>query len=116
MMTDEVRQFVAEESKKLEGISWAYSGVKKAAAAWLKAAGTADEEAATAAYVKELKADILPIDDLIAFAGSEDGKKVFGEKGAADTLLHAKEIKGKGARYCDCGACAACAAILEKLQ
>jgi len=29
-------------------------------------------------------------------------------------LAHAKEIKAKGAKYCDCPACTACAAILAK--
>ena len=30
---------------------------------------------------------------------------MFGEKGAADMLVHGKEIKANGALYCDCPAC-----------
>ena len=56
----------------------------------------------------------MPIDGLIAFAESDIGAKVFGEEGAKNILIHAKEIKSNGAKYCDCPACAACEALLEK--
>ena len=52
------------------------------------------------------------IDGLIAFAGSEDGKKIFGAEKAAGIEAHAKKIKAEGARFCDCPACTAVAAIL----
>ena len=57
---------------------------------------------------------IMPIDGLIAFAGSEMGAQVFGAEKAKGVLAHAEEIKAAGAKYCDCPACAACEAILEK--
>ena len=64
--------------------------------------------------IAELEADIVTIDGLIAFAGSEMGAQVFGAEKAKEVLAHAKEIKEAGAKYCDCPACAACQAILEK--
>lgn len=69
---------------------------------------------AATAYVKELEADIMPIDGLISFAGSDMGAQVFGADDAKKILAHAEEIKASGAKYCDCPACAACEALLNK--
>jgi hypothetical protein len=87
--------------------------VKEAAQNYLDAAGTEKEADAATAYVKELEADIMPIDGLIGFAASDMGAKVFGEAKAKEVLAHAKAIKAAGAKYCDCPACAACEAILK---
>ena len=65
-------------------------------------------------YIAELEADIMPIDGLIAFAESDAGAQVFGADVAKNVAAHAKEIKAAGAKYCDCPACAAAEAILEK--
>ena len=61
-----------------------------------------------------MEADIVTVDGLIAFAGSEAGEKVFGTEKAKEVAAHAEEIKAAGAKYCDCPACAAVEAILEK--
>ena len=89
---------------------------KAAAKAWLEAIGTEQEAAETERYLNELKADIMPIDQLIGFAGSEAGIQYFGEAAAKGIVSHAEEIKANGARYCDCPACAAAEAILKKLE
>lgn len=81
---------------------------------WLAAAGTENEEAATKKLLAEVEADFMPVDGLIAFAGSEAGVKVFGEEMAKNVLAHAEEIKKNGAKFCDCPACTACAAIIAK--
>ena len=39
---------------------------------------------------------------------------IFGKEGADGMLAHAKERKAAGYQYCDCAACAAVEAILEK--
>lgn len=67
-------------------------------------------------YIDELEADIMPIDNLISFAGSEAGAALFGADTAANIAVHAKEIKAAGAKFCDCPACAAVEAILEKKE
>ena len=72
------------------------------------------EAEAAKAYVAELEADIMPIDGLIAFAESDMGAKVFGADGVKNVLIHAKERKEAGEKYCDCPACAACEALLNK--
>ena len=63
---------------------------------------------------KELEAGITPVDQLIAFANSDAGAQVFGANTAKQIAAHAAEIKAAGAKYCDCPACAAAEAILEK--
>ena len=88
--------------------------IKDAAQNYLNAVGTEKESEVAKAYVDELEADIMPIDGLIAFAESDMGAKVFGEEGAKNILIHAKERKAAGEKYCDCPACAACEALLNK--
>ena len=87
---------------------------KEAAQNYLDAVGKEGEAEAAKAYVAELEADIMPIDGLIAFAESDMGAKVFGADGVKNVLIHAKERKEAGEKYCDCPACAACEALLNK--
>lgn len=47
-----------------------YEGLKKVGQAWLDAVGTDAEAAAWEALVKEAKADIITVDQLIAFTAS----------------------------------------------
>lgn len=89
---------------------------KEAAQSWLKAVEEGREEEETKQYIAELEEDLIPIDGLIAFAESEEGRKVFGEEKAPQVAEHGREIKAKGAKYCDCPACAAAEAILKKLK
>lgn len=88
--------------------------IKEAAQNYLDAVGKEGEAEAAKAYVAELEADIMPIDGLIAFAESDMGAKVFGADGVKNVLIHAKERKESGEKYCDCPACAACEALLNK--
>ena len=113
-MKQETLNFVKEQTAALIAAPSCSVEAKAAAEKWLAAVGTAEEAEATKAYVAELEADIMPIDGLIAFAGSDAGVGVFGAELAKNILAHAEEIKAAGAEYCDCPACAACKAILEK--
>ena len=88
--------------------------IKEAAQNYLDAVGKEGEAEAAKAYVAALEADIMPIDGLIAFAESDMGAKVFGADGVKNVLIHAKERKEAGEKYCDCPACAACEALLNK--
>lgn len=106
--------FVNAKTQDLLNAPSACPEVKAAANAWLAAVGTEKEAEATATYIKELEADIMPIDGLIAFAGTELAQKFFGAEGAKNVLAHAKDLKAQGAEYCDCPACAACKAIIDK--
>ena len=88
--------------------------VKETAQNYLDAIGSENEAATAKTFVAELEEDIMPIDGLIAFAESDMGAKVFGADVVKNVLIHAKERKEAGEKYCDCPACAACEALLNK--
>ena len=93
-----------------------YAGLKEVGQGWLDAARTDKEAAATEKLLAEIEADLMPIDGMISFAESELCVQMFGEKGAADMLAHGKEIKAKGAVYCDCPACVCALEIRDLLK
>lgn len=114
-MTQNVKDFTIQKLKELMSASSCCAEAKQAAQNWLDALGTDQEAAQTKALIAELEEDITSIDGLISFAESEAGAKVFGGAEAAKGVAaHGREIKAAGAKYCDCPACAASAAILEK--
>lgn len=113
-MDKKVLDFVVEQTQVLINAHTCSSETRAAAQAWLDAVGTDAEAEETKKYIAELEADIMPIDTLIGFAESDAGAGVFGADKAKDVAAHAQEIKAAGARFCDCPACAAVEAILEK--
>ena len=113
-MDKEVLSFVVEKTHELMNAASCSKEAKASAQTWLDAVGTENEAAATKTYIAELEADIMPVDGLIGFEESEIGAQVFGTDKAKEVAAHAKEIKAAGAKYCDCPACAAAEAILEK--
>lgn len=114
MMNKEVLNYVVDKTHELMKAPSCCSEAKAAAQAWLDALGTEQEAKETEKYIAELEADIGPIDDLIDFAESAHGIQVLGAEMAKRIGVHAREIKAGGAKYCDCQACAAIEAILEK--
>lgn len=115
-MKKEIVDYVTEKTNELINASSCSKEAKAAAEAWLAAVGTEREAEETKKYIEELEADIMPIDGLIAFAESAHGAEVFGADMAKNIAEHAKEIQKAGAKYCDCPACAAVEAILEKKE
>ncbi|MCD7817860.1 MAG: molecular chaperone Hsp90 [Lachnospiraceae bacterium] len=113
-MTKEIREYIIEKTKELLEAPSCCAELKAQAQAWMDAAGTDAEADETRKYIAELEEDIIPIDGLIAFAGSEHAVQIFGEEGAKNMAEHARKIKAEGAVYCDCAACTAAAEILEK--
>lgn len=113
-MVKETLDFVVQKTRELIAAPSCSSEAKAAAQAWLDAIGTERETEQTKKYMAELEADIMPIDNLIGFAESDAGAQVFGADKAKQVAAHGKEIKDAGAKYCDCPACAAVEAILEK--
>ena len=109
-----VRDYVVEQTHRLMEAFSCSGEAKEAAQAWLAALGTDREAEETRKYVQELEEDLVTVDQLIAFAESDEGRQVFGAEAAPGVAAHGREIKAAGAKYCDCPACAAAAAILEK--
>ena len=115
-MNQKVKDDVVQKVKEMMSAHSCCAEAKEAAQNWLDALGTDKEAEQTKNLIAELEQDIMPIDGLIAFAGSEAGAQVFGAEKAKAVEAHAKEIKEAGAKYCDCPACVAVAAILEKKE
>lgn len=115
-MNAETKDFVTQKVNELIEAPSCCAEAKEAARNWLDAVGTDKEAEASKNLVAELEEDIMPIEGLIAFAGSEAGEQVFGAETAKNVLAHGQELKASGAKYCDCAACAACEAILGKKE
>lgn len=114
-MEKEKLEFVKEKTQELIQAQTCCAEGKEAAKTWLEAIGTENEVPATERYLNELKADIMPIGQLIEFASSETGRHYFGEATAKKIASHAEKVRSAGAQYCDCPACAAAEAILKKM-
>ena len=87
--------------------------VKKFAQSWINAEGTPKQEELTKQLVSVAEQNIALIDETIDFAGSERATQILGEEGAANLLQHAKDIKAKGAEFCDCPGCVAAKNIID---
>ena len=115
-MEQGTRDYIVAKTKEMIAVDYCCEEAKAAGEAFLKAAGTAEEDAQMKAYVAELKEDLLSIEELIAFAKSENAVKCFGEDDAREMLKHAEERKAAGEKFCDCEACAAAAAIIDRVE
>lgn len=111
-MNNDVKKLVTEKANELLSAASCCAEAKAAAQDWLDALGTDKESEATRKLIAELEMDIMPVDGLIAFAGSEAGAQVFGAEMAKQVEAHGQALKAAGAKYCDCPACAAAEAIL----
>lgn len=87
--------------------------VKKFAQSWLNAEGTPKQAELTKQLVSVAEQNIAFIDETIGFAGSELATQILGKEGAANLLQHAKDIKAKGAEFCDCPGCIACKHVID---
>ena len=92
------KQEIKSEVEKMIAAPSCCPELKAEGEAYLKAFGTAGEKAAAESLIREMKEDVTSIDDLIAFAGSEEGKQVFGADGAAKMTADAKAAKSASAR------------------
>ena len=113
-MNETTKAYVKEKVNEMLQAPSCCAEAKAAGQVWLDALGTEQESEKTRELIAELEEDIMPIDGLIAFAGSDRAVLIFGKEGADGMLAHAKERKAAGYQYCDCAACAAVEAILEK--
>ena len=105
-----------EKIRELMNASSCSQEAKTAAQAWLDAVGTEKEAEETKKYIAELEADILSVDDVIAFTGSEQAVQVFGADTAKKFHAHAKDLKAAGEKYCDCPACTVGRAVLDLIK
>ena len=98
--------------KSLVAASSCCAELKAAGEKYLAAAGTPAEADAYAALLQEAREDISPIAHAIEFYESPLATKIFGADKANALAAHARDRQTKGAKWCDCPACAACAKLL----
>ena len=115
-MDQSVKDYVIQKVKEMTEASTCCAEAKAAGQNWLKAVGTENEADETRNLMAELEADIMSAEGLLAFARSDAGSRVFGGEKAKEVAAHAEEIIAAGGKYCDCPACNAVAAILEKKE
>ncbi|WP_294578288.1 molecular chaperone Hsp90 [uncultured Thomasclavelia sp.] len=115
-MNKETLDYVVTKTNELLQTATCCQELKDIATEFLAALGTDQEKEMTKKYLAEIEEDIMPIDNLIAFASSEAGASVFGKDKAQEVATHAKEIKASGAKYCDCPACKVCEEILSQKE
>lgn len=114
-MDKELLDYTASKVEEMLAAPSASAETKSAAQAWKDAIVRGDNaDAATNRLLDAISAHQTTIDNLIGFAGSDTGKKVFGEEGAAKMLAHAEKRKAAGAKFCDCAACRPCHELLHK--
>ena len=75
--------------------------LKEFAQSWINAEGKPEQEALTKQLVSVAEQNI------------ELGTQILGAEGAANLLQHAKDIKAKGAEFCDCPGCTAAKHIID---
>ena len=114
-MDKQLLDYAASKVDEMLAAPSASEETKRAAQAWKDAVAKGnDADAATSTLLDAISAHQTTIDDLIGFVGSDTGKQVFGEEGAAKMLAHSEERKKAGARFCDCAACRPCHELLHK--
>ena len=79
---------------------------------YLSSLGTSVERAAAAALIAEAKEDICTVDQVLEFFISPAAEAHFGKEKAQAIAAHARELKARGVKYCDCPACAACGKLI----
>ena len=88
--------------------------LKAAAQAWLDTYDDGNANQAPAkALIAALEESITPIDDCIAFLGSDMGKKIYGDA-QPEALAAAEAAKAAGRKHCTCKACDLAAQILAQ--
>ncbi|MDO4177605.1 MAG: molecular chaperone Hsp90 [Phascolarctobacterium sp.] len=86
--------------------------LKSAAKKYLESIGKDDEDVARENLIAEAKVDIMTPAQVAAAMKLEPVIAALGKDTAAAIGAHAAELEAKGADYCDCPACAACAKLL----
>lgn len=103
---------VIEKVKELIAAPMCSPELRSAAEDYLKK----QDKASIAPLLKLLDEKVSTIDETIAFAESDAGKKAFGEETAAEMVKKGHEVKAAGGKYCFCPACQAGSAIYENKE
>lgn len=108
-MTHELKYQIIDKIREMISAPSCCQELKTKADEYLVAVGTTREDKKFRELVDEIKADILPVDAMVEFTASQK----FDEETAKEFLAHAKELKAKGEKFCDCPACSAAQKVLK---
>lgn len=86
--------------------------LKAAGKNYLASLGAPGERAAAETLLTEAKEDICTVEQVLDFFISPAAEAHFGREKAQAIAAHARELKAKGVKYCDCPACAACEKLI----
>ena len=101
---EKINELIAAPSCNIE--------LRTKAQAYLKAQDKANADE----LVKALVTYVNSIDETIAIADSDMGRKLFGAEQAAKMAALGKDLKAKGEKYCFCPACQAGSKIYENKE
>lgn len=99
--------------KKMGAARTCCPNLKRAVQNYLIALGKPGEEVAAKNLIAEIEKDIMPIDELTAFARSARAIQILGKDAAKKLLTHVDKLLANGAKYCDCPACTHAEEILQ---
>jgi ribosomal protein L12E/L44/L45/RPP1/RPP2 len=105
------KEDLQKEAEKMMAAESCCPEARQALKNWLDACGTEKEKEMAQDMIRELKEDVLSIDDLLAFAKGA-AVQVMGEEKAKAMQQAAEEAKKKGETVCLCPACQAGKVIL----
>ncbi len=83
-----MNEAIVEKVKALIAAPSCYAGLKKIAEEYIAALGSDREKDAGRKLVAELEADVLSIDDVLAFFESDAGEKTFGARPRQQLMRH----------------------------
>ena len=66
-------------------------------------------------FIKQLKAGVSSVDEVIDTFSDPEMRKAMGEEAAEQIKAHAEAIKAEGKKFCDCPACTKAREILKEL-
>lgn len=110
------KEILADSAREMIAAPMCHPDLKAAGSAWLYELGKDGEKVAAENLIEEIKQCLTTVDNLVAFAHSENAAKLFGEDGAKKFAAHADDLKANGVKYCDCAACTPALEILNNKE
>lgn len=110
------KQALIEKIKAMAASPSCYEDLKLAVKYYLDVLGTPGEQVAAEKLLAEIKADVVPVGQLIIFAHSNHAIEAFGKEGAKKFLANAEALRRRGAKYCNCKACTLGLEILDNKE
>ena len=110
--TDAVEKFSDKAAPKIDELK------EKAAPALDELKGKAApvvDKVTESEFIKQLKAGISSLDEVIDTFSKPEVKENFGEEAAEQIRKHAEAMKAEGKQFCDCPACTKAREILKDL-